>query len=80
MQEQSSLTSSLRSISFYSAIEKCLKLPLWKVQAHRRTIFFLFTTIEVYQTPEQSANKHLLRTVANLKAQDRKKESWDTFF
>lgn len=37
-----------------------LELPLWKVQA-QKNIYFFFTTIKVYQTLEQSANKHLLR-------------------
>lgn len=57
-----------------------LELPYWKVQA-QENIFFFFspTTIKFYQKPEQPANKHLLRPVANLKAQDGKKETCDTF-
>lgn len=53
-----------------------LELPFCKVQAQEN--FFFFKTIKVYQTPEQSANKHLLRPMANWKAQDRKKETCDT--
>lgn len=56
-----------------------LELPYWKVQAQKNFFFLSPTTIKVYQTPEQTANKHLLRPVANLKAQDRKKETCDTF-